>query len=209
MDRLSPTPDAEPMPPGAKGGSAVRTTVYGLLGMALLGAAWVRFDDQIASVAPSLAASAAMVARQAAMTGSLAGARSLVELPMLAKAEEPAAVAALGLPSDEAGLLARALRRDRLRLARMPLFDAGAASPDGSDAGRSVIVSTAGFSRLVHLGRQPVMVVLPVDRAGIVSFRPGPGIDGTIGIGALTAAGPVALPDLARGQTLDVGVIVQ
>lgn len=210
MDRLSPTPTAELIPPGASGGSTLRTTVYGLLALMLAGGAWVRFNDQIASVAPSVAAPAQAVAQDAASSaGANHAVRRLVELELVSKAAEPAAVASLGLPSGQSDQLAAALKRDRLRLVRMPLFDAGAALPDGSDGGRSVVVSTAGFSRLVRLGRQPVVVTLPINRAGTVTFQPAPGVRDTIDIGALTASGPVSLPDLARGQALDVGVIAQ
>jgi hypothetical protein len=212
MDRLSQTPSPEPIPPDASGGSVLRTTLYGLLALMLAGGAWVRFNDQIATVAPAVAAPVQATAQGLAQDASdraAAGVQSLLELPLLARTAEPAAVAGLGLPTGQATQITAALRRDRLRLVQLPLFDAGASLPDGSDAGRAVLVSSGGFSRIVHLGRQPVVVTLPIDRAGTVAFKVAPNTGGVIGIGALTADGPVTLPDLTHGQELDVGVIAQ
>ena len=39
-----------------------------------------------------------------------------------------------------------ALKRDRLRLVQMPLFDAGLSAPDGTDNGRAVLVSSGGYT---------------------------------------------------------------
>ena len=77
-----------------------------------------------------------------------------------------------------------------------------------------MLVSSGGYDRLIRLGRQPVVVTLPIDRVGTVSFRvpageakalPAAGL----GIGALTQTGPLRLPDLGANQELDVGVIAQ
>jgi hypothetical protein len=211
MDRLSPTQIAEPELPASSGSSSLRVTIYAALALTLAAGGWVRFNNQIATVAPGLAAPAAGVAQQAAQAPNL---DSLLELGLVSRASEPAAVASLGLPPSDTTAMLDAVKRDRLRLVQMPLFDAGMSAPDGSDAGRTVMVSSGGYSRLVRIGRQPVVVTLPIDRVGTVSFRipareagalPASGL----GIGAVTATGPVRFPDLAQGQELDVGVVAQ
>ena len=198
------------MLPGSAGRSAARTTLYALLAMMLAAGGWVRFNDQIATLAPGLAAPASGVAQGAARLPV----HGLVELGLLPRAAEPAAVAALGLPQSDAAAMLGALKRDRLRLVQMPLFDAGLSAPDGTDSGRAVLVSSGGYTRLVRIGRQPVMVTLPIDRVGTVTFQvpvreagalPANGL----GIGAITASGPVRFPDLGQGEALEVGVIAQ
>ena len=198
------------MLPGSAGGSAARTTVYALLAMMLAAGGWVRFNDQIATLAPGLAAPASGVAQAAARPPV----HGLVELGLMPRAAEPAAVAGLGLPASDAAAMLGTLKRDRLRLVQMPLFDAGLSAPDGTDSGRAVLVSSGGYSRLVRIGRQPVMVTLPIDRVGTVTFQV-PGREagalpaGGLGIGAITATGPVRFPDLRQGEALEVGVIAQ
>ncbi len=211
MDRLSPLQDAEPVIPASGGASAARTTLYGFLALVLAAGGWVRFNDQIATVAPGLAAPAAAMARDAATRAPV---HALAELGLLPRAGEPAAVAGLGLPDKEATAMLGALKHDRLRLVQMPLFDAGLSAPDGTDAGRTVLVASGGYTRLVRIGRQPVVVTLPIDRVGTVTFRvpareagalPASGL----GIGAITATGPMRLPDLGEGEELEIGVIAQ
>ncbi len=211
MDRLSPFQDAEPEIPGSGGTSAARTTLYATLALMLAAGGWVRFNDRIATVAPGLAAPAAGVAQEAKGTPP---AERLMELGLVPRGAEQAAVAGLGLAASDAAAMQDALKRNRLRLVQMPLFDAGSSAPDGTDTGRAVLVSSGGYSRLVRIGRQPVVVTLPIDRVGTVSFRvparevaalPASGL----GIGALTSTGPVQLPDLAEGQELEVEVVAQ
>ncbi len=210
MERLSLHQDVDPAIPGSGSASPLRATLYLTLAAMLAAGGWVRFNDQISTVAPSLAAPAA-VAQQASAKPSIS---SLLELGLVARADEPGLVASLGLPASDASAMQDALKRNRLRLVQMPLFDAGLSAPDGSDAGRSVLVSSGGYSRLVRIGRQPVVVTLPIDRVGTVLFRVPPREGGALpatglGIGAITATGPVRLPDLGQGDQLEVGVIAQ
>jgi hypothetical protein len=130
----------------------------------------------------------------------------LLEIGLLPQAAAAAAVATMGLPQGDATSMAADLKRDRLRLVQLPLFDAGPATPDGM-LGRAVQVSSGGYSRLIHLTRQPIIVTLPIDHVGTVSFKVA-GAD-PVGIGALTLSGPVELPVLATGQQLDIGVVAQ
>ena len=224
MDRPPALQAAEPDLPAAAGSAALRVTVSALLAVMLVAGAWVRFNGQIAAIAPGLAGPAAQVADELGESGRVTG---LLELGLLPGPAGPEAVAAMGLPAAEAASLAQAVQRGRLRLVRLPLFDAGAAGPG---AGRSVQVSSGGYTRLVPLTRQPMVVTLPIARVATVSFRDaGPGGTGPGGmssagmggtgmgsagmggasIGALTLSGPVQLPTLAAGQTLDVGVVAQ
>ncbi len=210
MDRLSSLRDTEPSLAGAGGASPGRMALYASLALMLAAGGWVRFNDRIAVLAPGLAAPAAGVAQ--ATTKQPVD--LLMELRLLPRAAEPAAVAGLGLSAPDAAAIATALRRNRLRLVQTALFDAGLSAPDGTDAGRTVLVSSGGYSRLVRIGRQPVVVTLPIDRAGTVSFRVPAQEAGALppsglGIGALTPTGPVRFPDLARDQELEVGVLAQ
>ena len=211
MNRLSPSRDAEPELAASSSASPGRAALYTLLVLMLAGGGWVRFNDRIATLAPGLAAPAA---------GAVQGAETklpvdmLMELPLLPHTAEPAAVAGLGLPASDAAAITSALKRDRLRLVQIPLFDAGSSAPDGTDAGRTVLVSSGGYDRLIRLGRQPVVVTLPIDRVGTVSFRVPAGEakalpPSGLGIGALTQTGPMRLPDLGANQELEVGVIAQ
>lgn len=211
MNRLSPLRDAEPELAASGGASPGRAAWYGILALTLAAGGWVRFNDRIASVAPGLAAPASGAAQAMATRPPV---EPLMELPLLTRAAEPAAVAGLGLPEPDAAAIASALRRNRLRLVQIPLFDAGSSAPDGTDAGRTVLVSSGGYDRLIRIGRQPVVVTLPVDRVGTVTFRVPEREAGTLppsglGIGALTQAGPVRLPDLGENQELEVGVVAQ
>ena len=206
MDRLSPAPALEPSIPEAAGSGAMRRTAYTGLALLLLAGGWVRFNDRIASLSPALAGPAAAASQQIAEAGRLQG---LFELQMMPAAAQPAAVAAMGLPQGDATMLSADMKRDRIRLVQMPLFDAGLAPGPDALAGRTVEVSSGGYTRLVRLTRQPVVVTLPIDRVGTVSFRVVGAAPDALGIGALTLAGPVRLPDLSADQTLDVGVVAQ
>ncbi len=198
MDRPPAPHAAEPDLPASTGSAALRATATTLLAAMLVAGVWVRFNDRIAAFSPGLAGPAAQVADALGESGRV---RGLLELGLLPAPAGPEEVAAMGLPPSEAATLADAVRRGRLRLVRLPLFDAGPGT------GGSVQVSSAGYTRLVALTRQPVAVTLPIGRVGTVSLRDaGPG---GIDVGALTLSGPVQLPTLAAGRTLDVGVVAQ
>ncbi len=180
---------AQASPSGLSGRIAL-----GAVAALLLAGVWMRFNDRISAAVPFLAA-----------PGGAAGVQpsGLVELALLPQAEGAAAVAGMGLPASEAAVLTEALRRGRLRLVRMPVFDA---QPDPS-AMRAVRVSAGGYATTVMLSARPVPVTLPVGPAATVLFSATGA--GAVAVGALTLNGPVRFPDVAAGQTLAVGVIAQ
>lgn len=196
MERMLPAETAEPIVRGGAGAVAFRGTLYALLGVAVGCGAWLRFNTQIAAVVPGLADAGTVAA------GEPARVRALMELGLMPAGEAEAAVAGMGLSGGEAALMQAALRDRRVRLVRMPLVD-----ETPGDAGHDVVVSTAGYSRMVRLTRTPVAVPLPVGPAGEVSFST-PDAE-AVGIGALGLSGPVRLPDVARGDVLSVGVVAQ
>ncbi|MGI4746395.1 MAG: hypothetical protein ACRYGI_06860 [Janthinobacterium lividum] len=206
MDRLSPITAEEPTIAPTGGSGAVRSTVYAALAIMIAAGAWVRFNDTIATLSPTFAAPAAGVEQQHRGQADAGQPSGLLEIGLLPQDAAATAVATMGLPQGDATSMMADLKRDRLRLVRLPLFDAGPATPDGL-LGRAVQVSSGGYSRLVHLTRQPILVTLPIDHIGTVSFKVA-GAD-PVGIGALTLAGPVELPVLSSGQQLDVGVVAQ
>ncbi len=193
---MLPAQTAEPIVRGSAGASAFRATVYALLGLTVACGAWLRFNQQIAAVVPGLADT------QTAAAGEPARVRVLMELGLVPAGEAEALVAGMGLSATEAGLLRAALRDRRLRLVRMPLVDETLGG-----AGHDVVVSTAGYTRAVRLTRTPVAVPLPVGPGGEVAFTT-PDLE-AVSIGALGLSGPVRLPDVARGDVLNVGVVAQ
>ncbi len=198
MEMLAPK--LEPSP--AAGSGSLQRLAYGVLAALLVTGAWIRFNDGLAELSPGLASPVAQrIAEQATATRSPVG---LAELALLAPASEAAAIAGLGLPRDQAVAMAADLRRDRIRLVQVPLFDAGI----GGGGPRVVSVSSGGYGRVVTLTRTPTVVTLPIDRVGTISFQVAASPD-PVGIGMLTLAGPLQLPDLAAGQRLDVGVVAQ
>ncbi len=200
MKRLLP-PRAEPPIPLRVGSGGLHITAYTLLALMVAGAAWVRFNNQIAETVPVLAGPAEAVADRIADASRIKG---LVELAILPPSATPEAVASMGLPAADARSLSGALSRRRLRLVHMPLVDLSATQ---ADQGRIVRVSTAGYTRVVQLSRTPVTLTLPVGPVGTVSFQTS-SADG-VGIGAVTMAGLARLPALPAGATLSVGIVAQ
>lgn len=203
MPAPSPLP-AEPHLPESAGSGLLRGTLYTVLAAMLLAGVWIRFNPQIAAIAPGLAAPAADLAAQVADPGR---ARGLLEVELVPLSETAQAVAAMRLPSDQAAALAAAVRRGDVRLVRLPLFDFAPPADDAIDMARVIEVSAAGYTRAVPLGRLPVAVTLPIAKMGTVALR-NPG-GGTVAVGAVTLTGPVRLPDLPSAAVLDVGVIAQ
>ena len=201
MERLVPNQAPEAAPPQA--GGVLRGTLYAVLALMLLAGAWVRFNGQIASVVPALAGPAADIADQLGFSDHARGLLALDLLPAGAPAD---AVAAMGLTPADTATLTEALRRQRLRLVHLPVLDVSPVAAAG-DAGRSVEVSSGGYTRLVRLTRQPITLTLPIAIAGTVTFRTADAA--SVSIGALTLAGPVRLPDLQSGESLRVGVLAQ
>jgi hypothetical protein len=181
--------------------SALRSTLYTLLAVALVAGLWVRFNTQIAAIAPALAGPDALVASQDSDPSHI---RGLIQLGLLPESQEAAAVAAMGLPPSDAAALTAALQRGRLRLAHLPLLDD---SPVLQGGGHAVQVSAGGYTRLLMLTREPTVVTVPVGSVGTVSFST-PETTG-VGIVGLTLSGPVRLPELQAGQVFSVGVIAQ
>ena len=166
----------------------------GAMAMLFLTGVWVRFNDRIAATLPFLGAPG---------SASTVKPSGLIELALLPQGQALAAVAGMGLPTAEAAALTEALRRGRLRLIRMPVFDA---QPDPS-AARIVRVSAGGYATTVQLSAQPVPVTLPIGPVGTVQFAAARA--GAVAVGALTLDGAVRFPDLPAGQMLEVGVIAQ
>jgi hypothetical protein len=201
MERLLPVEAREPVVPEAAGSGALRSTLYTILAVMLAAGIWLRFNDQIAAVAPSLAAPAALAGGQ---MSDPAATRGLIQLDLLPASQSKAAVAEMGLPPGDAATLMQALQRGRMRLAHLPLLDD---SPALSGTGQVVQVSAGGYTRQVVLTRDPTIVTLPIGPVATVTFRtmePN-GVDAV----ALTLAGPMRLPTLHANQVLALGVIAQ
>ncbi len=196
MERMLPAQTAEPMVRGGAGASAFRAMAYAVLGVAVGCGAWLRFNPQIASVVPGLADSRTVAAAEPARV------QALMELGLVPAGEAEALVAGMGLSGAEAALMRAALRDRRLRLVRMPLVD-----ETPGEGGHDVTLSTAGYTRMVRLTRTPMAVPLPVGPGGEVAFST-PNVE-AVSIGALGLSGPVRLPDVARGDVLNVGVVAQ
>ncbi len=197
----SPTPyEAQAAQAASQQGSAWRSTAYTLLGVALLSGLWLRFNTQIAAVAPVLAGPGELVAQSADPSQI----RGLIQLGLLPASQNAQAVATMGLPPGDAATLSQALKRGRLRLTRLPLLDDSPTLPGG---GHTVVVSAGGYTRQVLLTREPQIVTLPVGPVSTISFTT-PETTG-VGIVGLSLSGPVRLPDVQAGQTLSVGVIAQ
>ena len=201
MPTLPSSEAAEPLATGSQRPSALRSTLYTLLAVALAAGLWVRFNTQIAAIAPALAGPDGLVASQAADPSHI---RGLVQLSLLPESQAAAAVSEMGLPQGDAAALTQALQRGRLRLAHLPLLDD---SPVLQGGGHAVQVSSGGYTRLLMLTREPTVVTLPVGPVGTVSFST-PETTG-VGIVGLTLSGPVRLPELQAGQVFSVGVIAQ
>jgi hypothetical protein len=203
MDRLLPRDAPEAALPQEGGTSVLRGTAYTVLAVMLVAGAWVRFNGQIAAIAPALAGPASEIADQLGVSGQPRGLLALDMLPVGAPGE---AVASMGLNQADTASLTEALRRQRLRLVHLPVLDVSPVLAAG-ETGHSVEVSAGGYTRVVRLTRQPVTLTLPIAAAGTVTFR-SEGPD-AVSIGALTLAGPIRLPVLQSGQNLHVGVLAQ
>jgi hypothetical protein len=201
MERLPPVEAREPVVPQAAGSGALRSTAYTLLAVILAAGLWLRFNNEIAAVAPSLAAPPALAGGQMSAPASPQG---LIELGLLPASQSSAAVAEMGLPPSDAATLMQALQRGRLRLAHMPLLDGSLAPPGASHV---MQVSAGGYTRQVVLTRDPTVVTMPIGPVATVTFRtmdPN-GVDAV----ALTLAGPMRLPPLHANQVLALGVVAQ
>lgn len=204
MQKPSPELVEASLPQSTEGGGLRRAGFLALL-LVVAAGAWVRFSDRVTEWAPGLAAPV-----HAARSSDQV--RGLLELGLVPAAASSAAIQAMQLPDQDAAALQQAVSRERLRLVRLPLFER-----DGG-TGATVLVDANGLTRVVHLTARPVVLSIPVAQAGNVSFRlldgsppagVGPRASPGLGIGAITLNGPVALPALAAGQTLEVGIVAQ
>ncbi len=183
---LEPTPEASPL----------RGMAYALLILLVATGGWVRFSDRIAGWVPALGAPGP------AATGTPV--QGLLELGAAAPASAEAARQALHLPPNQAAALQEAVSRRRLRLVQLPLFER-----DGG-AGEVVEVSAGGLTQRVQLSERPTPVELAIADVGNVSLRVlGAPASGSVSMGALTLNGPLALPPLAAGHVLELGVVAQ
>jgi hypothetical protein len=200
---MLPTEAMEPALPASGGASALRTTLYVALAVMLVAGAWVRFNSQIAAVAPGLAAGPA-----AAVADQLPGAdraRGLLEAGLVPLAATPAAIAAMGLSTADAALLTREVERRRVRLVHLPVLDITPVLADDSP-GHDVVISASGYTRTVHLTRQPTTLTLPITVAGVVTFQSMS--KDAARIGALTLSGLAGL-ELAGGQQIKLGLVAE
>ncbi len=188
------------MPAQAAGGG--QRFLYGLLALVVAAGLTLRYEPTIAALVPALGLGSAAGARSGPDPNGPDTIHGLVEAPALPMAGIQAAVQAIGLPAVQQDALVQAAQRRRLRLVRLPLFDVG--------AGSTVQVSAGGLTQTVALGHVPVLVTLPIDRAGIVSLQPvGASADADVHMGAVTMTGPLELQPVAPGQVLRIGVVVQ
>jgi len=205
MDRASSTP-AESSLPQAGQTSGLRKFSYAVLVVLVATGAWVRFSDNIARWAPGLTPPG-HVATQSDRV------RALLELRLVPAAATAEAVQAMNLPAGDQSALQAEIARKRVRLVQLPVFEG-----DGG-TGAALQVNANGLMQVVHLAAKPVVLTIPMAQTGNVSFRliSTPGTDvtatgvppGSVGIGAITLTGPLALPVLAPGQVLEVGVVAQ
>jgi hypothetical protein len=69
-----------------------------------------------------------------------------------------------------------------------------------------VVISAAGYTRTVHLTRQPTTLTLPITVAGVVTFQSMS--KDAARIGALTLSGLAGL-ELAGGQQIKLGLVAE
>lgn len=160
--------------------------------------AWIRLSDRIAHWAPGLAAPVGL------SSASRDGIDALIELGLTPRASTEAAVQAMRLPAPDEAALTRALGERRVRLVQLPLFER-----DGG-SGAVVQVDADGLERIIHLTPEPTVLSIPMARVGNLTFRLiGGAPPAGVGIGAITLTGPQALPTLADGKLLQVGIVAQ
>ncbi len=186
----------------AQGAGGGQRFLYGLLALLVVAGLTLRFEPRIAALAPALGLGLPAGASSGSDPNGPDAIHGLVEAQALPAAGLAAAAQAIGLPATQQDALVQAAQRRRLRLVRLPLFDLG--------VGSTVQVTAAGLTQTVALGHVPVLVTLPIDRAGIVSLQPvGASARSDVQMGAVTATGPLALQPVAPGEVLRIGVVVQ
>lgn len=196
MERMVPVAASERMVHASGGLSAVRGMVYVVLGAALLAGGWGRYGSQLAAMVPGTAAQPVAQTRIGAM-----------EVAMIPRSGEQLAMAGMGLSAADGAALGLALQRGQLRLAKLGLFDATAAVPEGGPVGHRVELVVGGYTTAVTLTRQADVVVVPVGPAATVSVRNLGGADTAVGL--LTLSGPMQTPPLEPGQAEQVGVVAE
>lgn len=93
--------------------------------------------------------------------------------------------------------------RDRLPVAWITLWDTDAVDGD------TVRVTSDGYSRDVHLAKQPLTIAVPVPKSGVVNLAGVRDGSGGITVGVLSDGKRVALPLMSEGQVLGIPVIAR
>ena len=129
---------------------------------------------------------------------------TLLPLASLPVADAAAALARSTIPADQRPAILADVRDRRVHLVEAPFFGVG------STIGRAVTVSCGLVSVPLVLGAQPVAVLLPIARAGVITVTAaGPAIGPDDAIGVVTATGPRPLPAPDAAHTLQINVVVQ
>jgi hypothetical protein len=110
-------------------------------------------------------------------------------------------IAQLNMPEPEKRRLAEKLADGSVRLAAVTLWDTV------DEDGDAVEVAAAGFTQRLVIRHQPATFFLPVRMGGSVSIRAVRDGGGGVTLGVATIVGPVPLPPLAVGQTVEVPVL--
>ena len=116
--------------------------------------------------------------------------------------DRPHLVGSLAMPERERQRVTDSLRAGGLRIAAITLWDTIDADAD------VVTFAAAGFTQILTISHQPATFFVPVVPGGtvrITAARDGGG--GGVTLGVRTLLGPIALPPLAPGQTIEVPVL--
>jgi hypothetical protein len=143
---------------------------------------------------------AAETARRA---GLLAAAGSIA-LPPVAPHDIAAAADQLGLPAAARQALLADAESQRVRLVWLSLYDSDAEDGDVVD------ITTSGFSYRLRLTRKPVAIAVPLAPGARIQLTGAiDGGGGGVTVGVIAPGGPLPLPPLSVGQTIDLPVVVR
>jgi hypothetical protein len=110
-------------------------------------------------------------------------------------------LAQLNMPEADKRRLAEKLADGKVRLAAVTLWDTV------DEDGDAVDVSAAGFTQRLVIRHKPATFFLPVQLGGTVSITAVRDGGGGVTLGVRTIAGPVPLPTLVVGQTVEIPVL--
>jgi len=114
-------------------------------------------------------------------------------------AEEASALEDMALPAEQATALERDLAEADTRLAYVTVWD------DYAEDGDVITIESAGFTKTVSLTNAPQRFVVPI-AGGMITMRGVRDGGGGITMGAQAAGGPVLVPVIAPGETVQVPV---